>query len=307
MKTSKMKKAAATLLALSASGCLSQDTTGDTAQSEINRQNGFADKVESQYSKMKGHFVGSYNASDVVLTIDVARQNSTGNGDLSLVPQPTLIGSLSLMPKIFMTESGHRMMIPYPITGGQYVGGNDLTLTVQENGSPTTLHCKAPSLDSLDCNWYVAASTGASVSFTLTRQTSGELQAMSLHPDVLDGHYEGSSPDSARITAEFKTFLEPQALGGSSAVPQISVVGSFVIFARPTEEQIRTHEDPGYANFSFVNSQYDPISNTLAINITGSNPVVVNCAVRSTTSLHCSWGGKHGATSYEDFDLTKIN
>ena len=284
-------------------GCLSGDTTGDNTQSEMNRQNAVADKVDSQYEKIKGQFAGTYNASDVLLTLDVARQTSTGNGDLSLVPQPTLIGSLGLTPKIFVADSGQPMTIPFSVTAGQYVNGSDLTLTVQQNGNPTVLHCKVADMDELDCNWYVNASTAPRVSFQLSRIAQG--QALESTRNRLDGVYEGGNADYAKISAQFRTFLEPQS--GSLAVPQVSIVGSFIFSPRPTADQARLGLDPGSANFPFTDSEYDPISNTLAIKINGSNPIEVNCTVKSLTSLHCSWIGTHGTNSYEDFDLNKSN
>jgi len=178
------------------------------------------------------------------------------------------------------------MTIPHAITNGQYADGNDLTLTISENGSPTTLQCKVVSPDERDCDWYMQSGSTPDVRLVLTRVKKE--QVLESQKKKFGGTYAGSNADYQKITAQFKTVLEPQA--SSLGVPQVSIAGSFTF--------------NGYS-FNFKDSGYDPISNVLAISINGDNPIIVNCSIESEESLHCEWIGTHGATSNEDFDLTK--
>ena len=292
------------VMSVLAQGCLEQDPlTGDTTQLGITRQAEAARQVEGQYDKMKGQFEGKYNDSDVVLSLDVAFQSQPGPTDLGSVPEPTLVGSLTLAPRIFVNEAGGPMVIPYPVTCGSYLGGDDLTLCVQENGSPTTLHCKVTSQTTLNCNWYLNASSAPRASFTLTRLQGGSQSEAS--GQRFAGSYQGENQDYSKIEAQFRTFLEAQ--GGTGAIPTVSIVGSFTFYARQSADDIANHVPQGSANFPFTDGEYDPISNTLAVKIMGDNPIEVNCAVTSATALHCVWIGTHGATSYEEFDLNPVN
>ncbi len=287
------------LIATVLPGCIDHSDSGDTTKQDINRQNGAADEIESQYSAMKGQFAGTFNGSNILLTLDVARQTASGS---TLVPQPTLVGSLSLAPPVFVDNTGQPMLIPYIVASGQYVGGNDLSLVVTANGNPTTVHCMVSNQSDLDCNWYLN-STAPRASFTLRRIQDGQIPV----PTARDfsGVYRGGNKDFAMIEAGFRTFLEPQ--NGSLGIPQLTIVGSFTFAPRRTPDQIRNQVDPGKANFPFVDSQYDPITSTIAIKISGDNPIQVNCTVASSTTLRCSWIGTHGDESYENFDLVKVN
>jgi len=278
-------------------GCVDQATSGDTTKQDINRANGVADQIESQYAAVKGQFVGTYNSSTILLTLDVARQSSNG-----LAPQPTIVGNLSLSPPVFVDNSGQPMMIPYIVTSGQYVGGNDLSLTIQANGNPTTLHCKVEGQSNLACNWYLNSSAPRA-SFTLNRIPDGQIPQPPSRE--YSGAYVGQNSDFAQIRANFRTFLVPQ--NGSLGVPQVSIVGSFTFSPWPTDEQKKNHRNPGSANFPFIDSQFDPITSTVAMRINGDNPIQVNCVIRTAAAMKCTWIGTHGGTSYENFDLVKAN
>ena len=158
-----------------AQGCLQQDTVGDTTQQEQVRENGAADSIASQLNQVKGTYAGTYNDSAMILTLDVPRVPSTGNGDLGLSPQPILAGELQMEPPIFVqTVTGKPMMVPFTVSNGQYVDGNDLSLTVTVNGSPTTAHCQVTNQNNdLNCAWYVNASDAPSANFQLERVGSG--------------------------------------------------------------------------------------------------------------------------------------
>ena len=275
---------ASVLFTLMGQACVQQDTVGDSTRQEMNRQKGIADAVSSEYDQIKGQYSGKYNNSTILLTLDVARTNGT-----SLVPAPLLIGNLGLTPELFVNNGGKAMTIPYAVTSGQYVSGGDLTLTVMQNGAPTTLHCLVDKDKNLDCEWYLNASTAPSASFSLTpvKLIDGKKK---IRARQFGGTYRGSNADYREIKAQFRPFLETQ--GGSLAVPLVSIVGSFSFDG---------------VNFSFIDSQFDPISSTLAVKINGDNPVEVNCIIKSAKALHCTWIGTHGSTSYEDFDLHKAN
>ncbi len=275
-------------------GCLSQDTTGDTTQHEINRQNAVASQIEKQYRQVKGQYAGMFHYSKLLLTLDVVRLNSTGNGDLGLVPLPHLIGSLEVFPTVLVNDEKSAIGIPYPVVDGQYVNGNDLSLVVQVNGAPTNLHCNVSEGQPLECDWYMNASSAARASFSLSQVSAQDEQ---LHgnqsADGLKGLYVGKNKDYTKIIADFRMILSPQV--GSVSVPMVSVAGNFTFYT----------SEMGSANFPIVDSEFDPISSTLAIKINGDNPIVVDCSIVSEISLHCVWNGRHGPSSFEEFDLTK--
>jgi hypothetical protein len=274
-------------------GCLQDASTGDTTQQEINRENGSAATVANQYGVMKGQYVGTDNQSTMIMTLDVAHVVSTGNGDLGLVPQPTIVGTLQMEPPIFVrTVTGSPMMIPFSITSGQYVSGNDLTLTVQENGSPTTAHCLvSDDLNNLDCNWYMNASTAPMTSFQLHRVQNG--QALTTRTQN-QGEYTGSDSVHKNIALRFETKLDIQ--NGSEAIPQ-NTIGATISFDGVV--------------FQSKGSEFDPINNTLAMVFAGTNPIDLDCAIIDSQNLRCDWSGKNGdGTSANDgqdevFNLTK--
>jgi hypothetical protein len=289
-------------------GCVdsSSDTTGDTTQREIDRQNAAADQIYRQYSQMKGQFVGTYNFSNVLLTLDVPRETSTGNGDLSLVGIPHIIGNLTLSPQISVEDVAGPLDIPSSVTDGQYESGNDLSLTVQESGAPTVLHCQVTDLNHLNCDWYMNASTAPRASFTLDRIPSGQA-LVSGSAKGKEGSYVGSNRHYAKIVANFRTFLKPQSGSGSQAVPLVSVIGSFTFYPEPTDAQKQSGVDPGVEILDFMDSQYDPISNTLAITVSYmGNTVPVDCSIKSKTALQCNWLGSSGTDSREKFDLEMV-
>jgi hypothetical protein len=275
--------------------CVQQESIGDTTIQEMDRQKSAADQIETQYARVKGSFTGHSGASDILLVLDVDREGAGG-----LVPKPNLVGNLVFTPSVLVDGSSQPMSITYPVVSGQYDGSGDLFFAVQQNGAQTTVHCKVTDESRLDCNWY----SNRSLAFTLSRAFGQSLVSSgSAH---FGGNYVGSNQDYRQISAFFRTFLTTQS--GSIAVPQISIVGHFTFYPRASSDFTRNGAtDPGFAKFPFTDGEYDPASSTLAIRMSGDNPIVVNCEIKTISELHCIWIGNHGEKSYEEFDLKKAD
>src|SRR5580700_2330619 len=112
-----MKKIAITVsivcLSALAQGCLSQDTAGDTAQQEQDRETGVADKIAANLAPMKGTYVGTYNNSTIELSLKAPRIPSTGNGDLGLAAQPVLAGGLLMEVPIYVVSANAQPMMAF--------------------------------------------------------------------------------------------------------------------------------------------------------------------------------------------------
>lgn len=277
-------------------GCLQQETVGDTTKREIDRQKTAANEISAQYDLVKGTFSGTSGASSIVLIVDTARQGSDG----VLVPQPKLIGNLVFTPSILVDDSGQPMNISYPVTSGQFDGAKDLSFTIQQNGIPTAVHCTTEDLHRLDCTWY----SSHKIAFTLFKNLAGNTS--NSDAGHFGGEYVGENPNYIKIKAFFRAFLTAQ--NGSLSTPQLSIVGSFTFFPRPTGKYDPANSpDLGSAKFPFADGAYDPGLNMLVIRVNGDSPIAVNCMIKSSTELHCTWVGNHGSNNYEEFDLVKAN
>ena len=280
-------------------GCLSQDTVGDTTQQQQNRENGIADSIDANLKKVKGVYVGTFNDSSMILTLDDPRAPSiTGSspGGLGLSPQPYLGGILQMEPPIFVeTVTGKPMMVPFTVSNGQFVDGDDLSLTVTVNNAPTTAHCKVSNHNNdIACEWYVNASDAASAHFELHRLATG--QSLVVDPHRTQGTYFGTSSVNHVITAIFETREDIQP--GPNSIPVVTIGGSVTKDGRI---------------YSFKGAQYDPINSTLVIPIGGTNNPEVNCSVISADKLRCDWFGRQGLPGTPDtganevFELTKAS
>jgi hypothetical protein len=277
-----------------AQGCLQQDqgTVGDQAQQEADRENQVANAMAGQYGQVTGQYIGTYHESTLVLELDVVRESTDSSGGDS--PKAILQGGLSFVPAIHVkTVTGEPMKIPFPVTDGQYVNGNDLSLTIQQNGNPTFAHCKVVDSDSdLDCEWFVDASTVTSAHFVLHRVSDAQ-QVLASVASQSQGEYTGSDSLHSSIVAIFETKEDVSA--GSISIPQVTIGGTIAF---------------DNVVYSFKGGEYDPINNTLALDIQGTNPITVNCAVMSADKLRCVWSGKNGNGTQGDdgqdevFDLT---
>lgn len=177
------------------------------------------------------------------------------------------------------------MVIPVQISDGQYANGNDLSLTAQEIGAPTssTVHCTVSDLNSLDCIW--STTSGKLLSFRLGRVAG---QALSKDSKKLDGFYQGKNSDGRPVRLEFETLEDLQP--GTTAIPQETIFGTILIDG---------------IDFHFKGVQYDPATKVLVMDINGTFPIVINCRIVTLDKLKCIWSGTHGVKANDVFDLSK--
>jgi hypothetical protein len=272
-------------LAALAQGCLSTDTVGDTTDQQRNKENIIADSIAKPLNQVKGSFEGQLNGSAMVLTLDVARQPSTGGGPggLGLASEPYLAGDLYVEPPIYVeTATGKPMMIPYNVTNGQISDGHNLSLTITVNNNPTTAICQVTNNNNnIDCAWYVNATDAKSAHFQMSRLALG--QSLVADPARSQGTYFGTSSYNHDITAKFDTREHVQS--GPNSMPVVSIGGWVKKDGRV---------------YQFEGSAYDPINSTLVIPIVGSNSPEVNCRVISADKLSCTWYGRQGLPGTDD-------
>ncbi len=283
------------------SGCLEQETTGDTTQRELDRQKVAAASVQQQYERVAGKYHGQSESSQILLDLDTAMINGGG-----LVPQPTLIGQLSYTPKVVVAGKGEGLQFRYKVTSGSYDGDGTVSLTVDQSGVSSNVQCRisndAPGSEKMDCTW----NAGSGARFTVSRM-SGSATLLSGSHEAFFGTYVGENADYGRIEALFRPFETTQ--NGSLVVPQLSIVGRFLFVKRSADTRMNGAPDEALTSGSipFKDGEFDPSTSTLVIQIAGDNPIVVNCKVESTADLHCTWVGNHGKNGYEEFDLKKAN
>jgi hypothetical protein len=291
MKTSTLS-ISLVFLALFTQGC---DSVSDTNQQETDRENVIANTNAGQMGKLKGSFVGTFNGASMMATFDVARATPMiTNPGVGQAPQPYLAGDLYVEPSIFVeTTDGKPMLIPYSVTYGSFVDGNQLTLSVNVNGSATTTVCSVTNnYNDLDCEWYVNASDSESAHFQLHRLAKDQ----SLISDTArtQGSYLGTSTYNHQISAIFETREDIQS--AQNPMPVISIGGSITKDGRV---------------YTFKGAGYDPINKKLVIPIQGSNNPEINCTVVNTETLSCTWFGRQGLPGTDDsgkdetFTLTK--
>jgi hypothetical protein len=154
-----------------------QDTIGDMAQREQNRQRVRNSLFDNQNKVITGVYQGQVykrstkanakdddfvpaNTSDVFLIVRAAKVSA---GDVTLTP--SLSGTLIIAPRLDTSNEPYQQSYPFskgqfdPLDGDSSSLAGKLAFSVEGSTNPTDFTCDADGQHNLSCTWYIFADT----------------------------------------------------------------------------------------------------------------------------------------------------
>jgi len=266
------------LLAVLLPAC-GKDSSGSdvTRQFDHDREN--ADVIRKIDDSLNATYVGAINNADIVLVVTTTMVTTAG----SLVPTPTLCGTLVFSPRVSVSDGQGRVKDFFPYSDGTYdQTSNTFSFTVEKEARATTVTCQTSS-DTFNCSWYRRVDE---VGFTLKKGSDDALKMLDTkNRDLFGGIYVGHTPEGLLVRGTFSPGLVNKP---DSEIPELGVIGSIVFYS---EKQTAPDVNAPQAVYPFIDGSYDVgtgvISATTAAPSGGS--IIVNCTVESSQSLYCHW------------------
>lgn len=259
-------------------GCGNKSTSSEEAR-QYDRDREKSDIISDGYAAINGTFTGVVNNADVVLVVKTTEVTKDG----SLVPTPTLVGTLIFMPRVSVGDSQDRVKNFFPYSDGTYdQGSGNFSFTVEKEARPTQVACKATP-NTFNCSWYRRLND---VEFVLTRDSEDAINRLnSQNKKLFGGDYVGEATDGFYVRGSFNSGLTDKP---DSGIPELSVIGSFVFHS--DSEATLNGKTPDHV-YSFTDGSYDVSTGIITATAIADNgtPVIANCHVESVNSLFCRW------------------
>jgi hypothetical protein len=252
-----------------------QETVGDTAAREQNRQRERQNLFNEQNKIIAGVYQGETDTADLFLILKATKMS---NGDVT--PDPTVSGILILAPKI--DTNNERPKYTYTFLDGSYdplarspgFGGGNLSGTFEKATLPSNFSCDVTISLHLSCKWDVTM--GAQLEFHPVSKTALSVLSQKRRTKV---EYKGKSEAGADVTLEFQSGVIPV---DASKVPIPAILGQLTW---------HTGTDHPVLNY-FKNGTYDPVTGKIVLVLDDDSSGNMECSIIDEgQSLECVWNG----------------
>jgi hypothetical protein len=236
------------LIALGLQSCSSEDTA-DTTTRELDRQREAAQQISNVFSQVAGNYSGQTQSQSAQILLSLKINDVSQQG--TQVPQPTLSGTLTVIPRALSESPTHSNKITYVISAGEYDPGKQkLSFQVQQppNGNTTNVECSVQNDTQMNCDWYLINDSEFSVTKTSQALQSGTFGSPADKGNQgLAGSYIGQSQDFRKIVAVFNTLLSNP--NGSQGAAQVTIAGRFELYSNDKDSD-GSYSSPDIISFT---------------------------------------------------------